>query len=331
MSDVLIGIVIALTAFFSTLFLTKAWIKISKKSGLTGKDMNKRNGQEIAESGGMTFILGASFAILFYIFFKTFVFQTASNIVEALALLSTIFMAGLIGFVDDILGWKKGLKQWQKPLLTIPIAIPLMSLKIGYSIINVPFIGAIDLGIIFPLLFVPVGIVGAANGFNMLAGYNGLEAGMGAIILTTLALLSLVNGNIWLFLLSISSVAALLGFLVYNKYPAKVFPGDTLTYSVGALIATVAILGNLEKASLFLFLPYFLTFVLKARGRFKPESFARVNSDGSLSMPYKKIYDVTHLSIFLLSKVKRKVYEKDILKLILGTEVILALVALLIF
>jgi len=66
-----------------------------------------------------------------------------------------------------------------------------------------------------------------------------------------------------------------------------------MTYSVGALIAIVAILGNIEKFALFLFIPYFLEFILKARGKFKKESFAEVQEDGSLKLK-EEIYGLEH-------------------------------------
>ena len=62
-------------------------------------------------------------------------------------------------------------------------------------------------------------------------------------------------------------VGALIGFYIYNKFPAKVFPGDILTYSVGALIAGMAILGNFEKIAVFVFIPYIIETILKSRGK----------------------------------------------------------------
>ncbi|MDP2841599.1 MAG: hypothetical protein Q8O17_04910 [Candidatus Methanoperedens sp.] len=41
-----------------------------------------------------------------------------------------------------------------------------------------PFLGTLDIGLLYPLLIIPIGMIGASNAFNMLAGYNGLEAGM---------------------------------------------------------------------------------------------------------------------------------------------------------
>ncbi|RLJ01848.1 MAG: glycosyl transferase family 4 [Candidatus Aenigmatarchaeota archaeon] len=294
MMELSIPIITLLIAFFSTLILTKKWIEVAGKAGLVGKDMNKYTATKIPEAGGIAVILGFVFAVLIYIFFKTFYIGTEVHLIESLALLSAIILSGLLGFVDDIIGWKVGLRQWQKPLLTIPIAIPLMVINAGHSVMNIPLMGEVDLGIIYPLLIIPIGIIGAANGFNMIAGFNGLEAGMGIIILSFLGIASVITGNLWLTLIAFSMVAALFGFLIFNKYPAKVFPGDSLTYGVGSLIAMVTILGNMERTGLILFGPYFIELILKSRSKFKAESFGLPLADGTLKPKYDKNYSLTH-------------------------------------
>ncbi len=263
-----LGGVSILVAFITTLFLTKKWISIAKGMGLTGKDINKEDEPEVAESGGITVIIGLTFAILFFIFSLTFLIGTEAYLLHTFALFSGILLAGLLGFTDDILSWKGGLRKWQKPLLTIPIALPLVVINAGTSSMTFPFIGSVELGLLYPLIIIPIGIVGAANGFNMLAGYNGLEAGQGSIILFTLGLMAYLTGNLWLGLVCFAMTASLIAFLVYNKYPAKVFPGDSLTYATGALIAMVAIFGNMQRAAVLLFIPYIVEFFLKLRGRF---------------------------------------------------------------
>lgn len=321
--------IVILISFFVTLLAIKRWIKAAKKIGMEGYDMNKISKPKVVESGGVCVIFGISVAILLFIFLEIFYFNIKVNLLQVFALLSSILLAGLIGFIDDVLGWKRGLKQWQKPILTIPATIPLIVVSAGSSNMLLPFLGIVNFGIIYPLLIIPIGVIGATNGFNMLAGYNGLEAGMGVIILSTLGIIAYNSGIIWLSILIFSCVSALLAFLIFNWYPAKIFPGNSLTYVTGAMIAAFAILGDMEKIAIILFAPYFLTFILKSRKRFKPESFAKVNKDGSLSKPYKKFYDVAHLSLSILSKFKKKVYEKDVVLFILNIEILIALIVLL--
>ncbi|MGB4698853.1 MAG: hypothetical protein WBH08_13530, partial [Methanothrix sp.] len=150
-----------------------------------------------------------------------------------------------------------------------------------------------------------------------------LEAGMGVIILLVLGYVGLQNGKSDSSVLALVMVGALLAFLYFNWYPAKVFPGDTLTYSVGALVACVAILGDMEKIAVFLFIPYAIDFILPMRKGLNVEAFAKVNDDGSLEQPYDKIYDTAHLAIAVLRNIKRKVYERDVVEFIYLIEVVM--------
>lgn len=314
-----------ITSFLVTLFLTPLWIRGASRAGLVGKDMNKAGRPDVAEIGGIPLVGGFVAGALVYIGLSTFYFKQNGFLIYLLASLLTVLSTTVVGIVDDILRWKIGLKQWQKPLLTLPAALPIMAVNAGQSTMVLPFLGNVDFGILYPLIIIPLGIAGAANGFNMLAGYNGLEAGLGVIILSTLGLVSWKTGNAWVTMLAFSMVFALLAFLRYNWHPARVFPGDTMTYSVGALIATIAIFGNLEKIAIFLFIPYFLDFLLPLRKNLKVEAFAKPNPDGSLEMPYDGIYDMAHASLFLLKRLKAKVYERDVVILLLSVEVLLAL------
>ena len=314
--------------FISSLFLTKWWIIRARKAGLVAKDMHKPE-RTAAEMGGLPVLISFLFGILLYTGYRTFFKSVLEFNLEILAAVSTITIIAIIGIMDDILGWKLGLKQWQKPLLCLFAALPVMMTNIGQSSVLLPLIGKINLGLLYPLIIVPLAISFAANGFNMLAGYNGLEASMGIIILTALGFLAWFSEGIpRVAMLAFIMVASLIAFLVYNKYPAKVFPGNTLTYTVGALIAIIAILGNVEKIALFLFLPYLLEFLLKAAGRFKRESFAKPLEDSSLDLPYKKVYGLEHLAVLLIKRLKRKAYEKDVVYAIISLEIFLAMSAI---
>src|SRR3989344_2699795 len=105
-----------LLSFGVTFFITSYWIKRAKTAGLTGRDMHKPNKPEIAESGGIPVILGFLIGALFYIGMETFFFYHTTKNLEMMAVLVTVLIATVIAFIDDILGWKAGLKQWQKPI-----------------------------------------------------------------------------------------------------------------------------------------------------------------------------------------------------------------------
>ena len=330
MNEILtIGITL-LVAFLITIILLPKFIKRAKEMGLVGKDMNKYDKPEVAEAGGVVPMFGFLFAILFYIFLKTFFFGTEVHLIEIFVIVITVLLAGFIGFVDDIFGWKRGLGRIQKPIFTLVMAIPLMVINAGQSYMFLPIIGKVDFGLLFPLVIIPIGFIGATNGFNMLAGYNGLEAGMGAIILATMGFIAFYfNGMTWLAMVSFVGVATLIGFLIFNWCPAKIFPGDSLTYMIGAFIAAVAIMGNMEKIAIILFIPFILDAILslmpEVRGRDKVEAFGKVNPDNTLDMPYDHVYDMTHFAIKCLKKMKSKVYEKDVTLFLYFIELIMVI------
>jgi UDP-N-acetylglucosamine--dolichyl-phosphate N-acetylglucosaminephosphotransferase len=160
----------------------------------------------------------------------------------------------------------------------------------------------------------------------MLAGMNGLEAGMGTIAVGTLGFIAWQSNALAAAVIAACTVMALLAFLLFNWYPARVFPGNVMTYTVGATLAVVAILGNLEKYALILFLPYFAELVLKARGGFQQESFAKPEGTG-LRNRTKKWYSLNHAAIDLLRRLHGKATEEHAVLLILGAELILAATA----
>lgn len=315
-------------SFIVTFYSVPVWRRYAKRLRITGRDMNKPGKVKISEMGGLMVMAGSLCGIFYYVGLSTFYLREESMILPVFVIVSVILIAAFIGILDDILG-KLGERKWQKIFLMVPVSAPLMVVNFHCSTIILPIFGKIDFGILYPLIIIPIGISGAANGFNLLAGYNGLEAGMGVIILTTLGIVALLNHYIWLAVITFSVVFSLLAFLKYNWYPARIFPGNVLTYFIGAFIACVAIMGSMEKIALLLFIPYFIDFFLPLRKRFRVEAFAKVNPDGSLDSPYKSAYDFTHLIIIILKKFKKRVYEKEVVMGCLSFEIVLAVVAIL--
>jgi len=304
-----------LASFFVTLFITPFWIKKSKEEGYSGKDMHKPGRREVAEGGGVCVLAGVVIGILLYIAINTFYFNGGGGgkLVSIFAILSVLILASLVGIIDDLLGWKKGLSKKMRLLFMLLAAVPLMAINAGVSAM-----AGIEFGLFYPLILIPLGVVGATTTFNFLAGYNGLEASQGILVLSGLAIVTYITGTAWLSVVTLCLVASLIAFYIFNKYPSQIFPGDSLTYPVGAMIAVIAIIGNIERIAVFFFIPYIIEVILKARGRLKKESFAKVNEDGSLEVPYKKIYGLEHLAIKILKKIKpsKKAYEKEVVYLI---------------
>lgn len=328
---IILTVVAYVISFGVTFFLTPKWIRYAKKIKLVGQDMHKVNRVVIPEAGGLIIICAIVFSLLYYAGVQVFYLNNKDAMMFITGAVGSILCVAIVGVMDDFRGWKVGLKQWQKPLLTLPAAIPFLLVNFNSSTIDIPFIGVQDVGIALPLIFITIAIVGASNAFNMLAGYNGLETGMGMIILGTFGILALLKGYHFAVVFCLVGVLALTAFMIFNWYPAKVFPGDTMTYPIGAFIGICALLGRVEKYGLLLFIPYLLDFLLPLRKKMKVEAFAKVNPDGSFEPPYKSIYDTTHLVILLLKKLKKKVYEKDVVLCILAFELLLAILCIVLY
>ena len=317
-----------LISFFTVLFAVPLWIKKAKINDIVGRDIHKPDGRKIAEMGGVTVIVGFMFGILSYLAITTYYTFIESNHLITLGILCTLLITTIIGIMDDMLGWKIGLRQYQKPLLTIVAAIPIAILFKDVSSLNIPFIGVINFGFLYSILIIPAVILISTNAFNMLAGYNGLEAGMGVIMLGALGILALANGQYWAGVISFIMVFALLAFLSYNHYPAQIFPGDSLTYSVGALIGIIAVVSSQIRVVFILFIPYLFEFVLKLRGKFQKQSFSKVNTDGGLYIDgFKEIFGLEHLAVYLLSKFKKKVIEPNVVWSLWLMEIVFVLIA----
>jgi len=322
-----------LISFVLAILVLPKWIKTCRKVGLLWEDMNKFDKpKNVAASGGLVVIMAFVLGVLFYVAIRTFTKNAVQVNLQIFALLSMILILAVIGLTDDLLGWKHGgLSKRFRVFLALVASIPLVVIGAGSHMVSLPFFGFVGLGLIYTAIIIPLAIAAAATTYNFLAGFNGLEAGQGIIILSFLSFVAYATGSAWLALIGLIMVASLIGFLIFNWSPARVFPGDILTYSVGALIAGMAILGNFEKIALFVFIPYFIEIILKLRGRLVKQSFGIPLKDGSLKMPYAKVYGLTHFSIWFLSKFKKKVRERDVVYLILAFQILLCLLALLVF
>ena len=270
-------------AFLSTYFLTPKLIEVFKKNAITGTDVHKLERPERAEMCGLGAVVGFAGALSVAV-----LLMPLDRVILGVVL--SVVSASLVGVLDDLYG----LRQRHKVLLLFVAAVPLSLALRSHTTLAVPLLGAVDFGIMFPLVLVPIGISGASNLTNMLAGFNGLEAGIGGVALGAVALSGLVMGNFACFLIGTTMAAALGAFLVYNWYPAKAFPGDAGTLAIGACLACAVIVGEIEFLGVLLLLPHILDFVMKSfSGRKQGKPFGqrmvygdtKVSNDGILQPP----------------------------------------------
>ncbi len=320
------GVAAGLVAFTITLIAVDWWISIGRRMRFLGRDMNKPGEVYAVRAGGIWVTFGASFGLLVLIAIYRYLCSAEYYIPELMGLALLLFMASFLGFLDDFLGWKKGLRVWKRIVFMAPLALPMIVIKAGVSTISLPFIGTVNLGLLYPLVLVPIGILGASNAFNMIAGYNGLEAGMALILTASTFVFSYVKGIEYIALASLIMAFSLVAFLVYNWYPAKVFPGNCMTYGFGAYYASLVILGNFEKFGLLQFALYFIEFLLFFRGLLNhvyKENFGKIE-DGTLKPPYRKSYSLTHIAIKIQLRIRGYATEKGVVVILLALQSIVS-------
>ena len=190
----------------------------------------------------------------------------------------------------------------------------------------IPFLGQINFGIIYPLVLVPIAVVCVANATNMLAGMNGLEAGLGFVATLSVGVFALLRGQIEGAIIALILSVSLLAFLKWNWWPAKILPGDSLTYLTGAGFVTAVVLANVETFGIVVFIPWIVEAFLKLRGRFRVSSLGILQKGGTLKSQYGKIYSLTHV-VMKSGKFK----EKQVTSILIGAEIIICAIAFLMF
>jgi len=285
-----------------------------KDAGVTAIDHNKGYKKTLATSGGVAIAFGITLGVLTYVFGASFpspmspLYSPASPLEYLFATVLSIILITLVGLLDDInvkktlvkstdmLDTRKGIKQWQKPILTFIGALPLMAINAGISTLRVPLIGAVNFGIFYPLVIIPLAIIFVANAFNLLGGFDGIASGTSTLASLALLIYSVFFGTYTGAMLSAILFAALVAFLIFNRYPATILPGDSFTYGVGTALVVTMIIGNMEAFGVIVFLPWIIEFVLHARRKFKVTDLGKRRSDGTFEAPYgKKIYSWTHI------------------------------------
>ena len=158
-----------------------------------------------------------------------------------------------IGFLDDFLSIKKGnnegLTTYQKLFLQVLIAVGFFYIYMKSGGQTAWVVGTlhidIEMGWLYGL-FILLVLVGASNAVNLTDGLDGLAGGLSAIAFVAFSLISLMVGFEDIGIFSLILVGSIVGFLVFNTHPAKVFMGDTGSLALGAAMGTIAILTHRE-------------------------------------------------------------------------------------
>ena len=254
-----------------------------KISIFVGESHRKKEGTPTM--GGLIFIIPTVVATLLLIL--TDKISYTSN----LGIVLLVFLGyACIGFLDDFLSIRKGnnegLTAYQKLFMQVLIAIGFFYIYMRSGGQTSWVVGTlhidIEMGWLYGLFILFV-LVGASNAVNLTDGLDGLAGGLSGIAFIAFSLISLMVGFEDIGIFSLILAGSLLGFLIYNTYPAKIFMGDTGSLALGGVMGAIAILTHRE-----------LTLLVVA-GVFVIETLSVIIQTISVQLFHKKVFLMTPL------------------------------------
>ena len=243
---IMIGFLLSVTCGLLAIPLLRRMHVGQKISIFVGEAHRKKEGTPTF--GGLIFILATFLATLALII--TDKIPYTSN----LGIVLLVFLGyACIGFLDDFLSIKKGnnegLTTYQKLFMQVLIAIGFFYIYMRSGGQTALVVGTLhidlEMGWLYGLFILFV-LVGASNAVNLSDGLDGLAGGLSAIAFIAFSLISLMVGFEDIGIFSLILVGSLLGFLIYNTHPAKVFMGDTGSLALGAAMGAIGILTHRE-------------------------------------------------------------------------------------
>ena len=300
-----IALICGLLSFFVTRLTMPRMIRKLEAANIVGKDIHKSWKPIVAEMGGFGILFG------FIIGMFSGIYMHDILAFKLVIVLVVILIVGIIGIADDLLA----LSSKEKFILLFLAGLPLI------------WAAPPNVGILY-LIIIPIALSIGSNLTNMLAGLNGIESGLGIISMTSLTIACIILGKYDVTIISMSMLGALIAFLYYNKYPAKIFPGDTGTLIIGAAIVCIAFIGRVKLIAFIVLMPNIIDAALKFysagfmnRQQQKP---TQLNEDGKLVRPDAGFKSMIRLIL------RKPIAEKDAVRIIWAIGVVFGIIGILV-
>ncbi|WP_295031127.1 glycosyltransferase 4 family protein [uncultured Methanobrevibacter sp.] len=300
-----IALICGLLSFFVSRLTMPRIIKKLEAADIVGKDIHKSWKPVVAEMGGFGILFGFIIGMFSGIYMHDII---AFKLVVVLVV---ILLVGIIGIADDLLA----LSSKEKFFLLFLAGLPLI------------WAAPPNVGLLY-LITIPIALSIGSNLTNMLAGLNGIESGLGIISMTSLTIACIILGKYDVTIISMSMLGALIAFLYYNRYPAKIFPGDTGTLIIGAAIVCIAFIGRVKLIAFIVLMPNIIDAALKFysagfmnRQQQKP---TQLNDEGKLVRPAVGFKSLIRLVL------RKPIAEKDAVKIIWAIGIAFGLLGIII-
>ena len=264
-SDTVFAISLLLVAFFLTVLMLPRLIKYLHVLKF-GQAIREEGPQSHMHKKGTPTMGGISFIVSIVISLIIAMILDSGNIQYYILFIYITFSFSIIGYIDDMLIVVKkkndGLAPRKKLMLQILFSVIFYILiTFIYKDINYIHIPGLDYNLNISylyLIFLVFWQTGFSNAVNLTDGLDGLATSVTIITTSTFALLAYKENNFPVLVFCLTIVGALLGFLLFNKNPAKIFMGDTGSLALGGILAAISVILHKEIAFLFIGLVYIL-------------------------------------------------------------------------
>jgi UDP-N-acetylglucosamine--dolichyl-phosphate N-acetylglucosaminephosphotransferase len=225
---------IGVLAVSFTFYVTRKLIPLLKLAAIIGRDVHKPlTYPPVPERGGIAiffgFILSTPFAM--WLFPQYFL--------ELFVLMTIVLNGAVLGFLDDSVNIPAKIK----PLLFLIPAFPIYLAETYSGHPLLPIIGGTRLTLVY-LILIPIIMTVCANTVNQVDTLNGVMPATTIIILIGVLIASVLRENLLGAVLTLPLLGVLLGYLPFNKYPAKIFSGNVGSFTVGTALGGIAIIGG---------------------------------------------------------------------------------------
>ena len=264
-SDTVFAISLLLVAYFLTVLMLPRLIKYLHVLKF-GQAIREEGPQSHMHKKGTPTMGGISFIIAIVISLIVAMFLDSSNIQYYILFIYTTISFSIIGYIDDMLIVVKkkndGLAPRKKLMLQILFSVIFYILvTFIYKDVNYIHIPVFDYNLnisYFYIIFLVFWQTGFSNAVNLTDGLDGLATSVTIITTSTFALLAYKENNFPVLVFCLTIVGALVGFLLFNRNPAKIFMGDTGSLALGGILAAISVILHKEVAFLFIGLVYIL-------------------------------------------------------------------------
>lgn len=259
----MIGLVVGIIATAILVPIVRDYFKKKKVEQLVMR--SGEFGPDHAAKAGTPTMGGVAFIAVVVLGYMIVGFFTQAYDATAWATLSAIVLYAIVGAIDDSVKVFNSRDEGLRfiPKLSVEIIAAILAVGILYAN-HFEFSWPMPFGlepihnVVIYTLFVIVWLVGWSNATNLTDGLDGLATGASIIAYFAYLVIAMQTGNTSMMLLDALMVGALLGFFIYNHYPASIFMGDTGSLALGAGLALNAIVLHVEWSLLLIGIVFFI-------------------------------------------------------------------------